>query len=109
MHDNTDKAWKCLAAAVKAHDYVLARECLDVLHVVLKRPCAANCGRLAMKGSTHCAPCYSRSPAGRAQTRETVANALADVATVLRADEERRVVATVTAETTPELPAGDER
>lgn len=108
MHDN-HKAWKCLAAAVKAHDCVLAQECLDVLHVVLKRPCAANCGRLAMKGSEFCAPCHSRSHAGKAALRATVASVLATVAPVLRADEESRVVATVTAETTPELPAGDER
>lgn len=109
MRANADKAWQCLAAAVKARDYVLAQECIDVLHAMLKRPCSANCGRLAMKASEFCAPCYSRSPAGKAKARETVENALADVVPVLLADEERRVVATVTAETTPELPAGDEQ
>lgn len=109
MSDNSDKAWKCLAAAVKAHDYTLAQECLDVLHTLLKRPCSTNCGRLAMKGSEFCAPCYSRSPAGKVKASATVASVLATVAPVLRADEESRVVATVTAETTPELPAGDER
>lgn len=80
-----------------------------MLHTLLKRPCSTNCGRLATSGSEFCAPCHSRSPAGKAALRATVASVLATVAPVLRADEESRVVATVTAETTPELPAGDER
>jgi hypothetical protein len=101
---NVDKMWKCLAAAVRARDYVLSQECLDVLHATLKRSCSKVCGRLAMKGSELCGPCYSRSPEGKEKARKAVASVLASVAPVLRADEESRIVATVNAEA-PDLGA----
>ena len=104
-----DTLWKELRLAADREDYVGVSRLLDALHVALERPCADLCGRRAMKGADRCAHCYGRTREGRARMAATAAGVLATVAPVLRADEERRVVATVEADAAPELPAGDSR
>lgn len=70
----------------------------------MKRPCANNCGRLATESGTHCAQCCAKTPAGKARLGAVIGNTLRSIAPVLDEDENARVVATVHADATPELP-----
>lgn len=92
-----DELWVRLEDAAKERNYGSAHDALADLHLLLKRPCANACGRLATKEGAHCAQCWAKTPAGRAKLSKVIGDTLRNMAPAFAPE----VVATAHAEETP--------